>query len=475
MNMLNEDIKFGTDGWRAVIADSFTFENVRITTRAIGTYILKNGNKSLPVLVSYDPRFLAKDFAICCTNELLEMGLNAKLSNSVLPTPVVAFAAASSNGKTNGAIQFTASHNPPKYCGIKYITEYGGPASEEITNNISEYLKTFKSESEKENLHKNKKIEYFDPKQDYIKHIKELIDFNKIKSSDLKSVYDPIFGAGNNYLDFILKEAGCEVITIHNKFDPLFGGLLPEPREENLNELKETVIKTGANLGLSTDGDADRLAAVDEKGIFFSPNQIVSMLLRHLYKNKKLKGSVVRTLSTTHLMDHLAKKYGLKVIETKVGFKWICEEMRKGNVLIGAEESGGISILNHIPDKDAILGGLLLVEMLAYEKKPLSEIYSDTLKDAEWICFNDKFDLHIDGKPKEQLISNLKSGKMKEVNGLKVSSINTTEGAKYLFEDGSWFLARASGTEPMARVYFEATSDKVLNAMKEAVKEVIKE
>ena len=471
---MKNEITFGTDGWRAVIAEGFTFENVRITSHAIGNFILKNYNKKSPILIGYDTRFLSENFAQCCASVLSTLGLNPLLSNKPVPTPVIAFWAARlpENKETSGAIQFTASHNPPKYCGLKYITNYGGPASVEMTDEITRYITNI---APHRGVARNVSTATFDPLNHYASHIKSLIDFDKIKNAKLKIVYDPLYGAGNGYLDALLKDTGCEVTTIHNKRDPLFGGLLPEPREENLNELKLTVKSTSAILGLATDGDADRISAIDQNGIFYSPNKIASMLLRHLYKNKKLKGTVVRTLSTTHLMDHLAKKYNLSIVETKVGFKWICEVMRKEDVLIGAEESGGISILHHIPDKDAILAGILLTEMLAYEKKPLDEIYKDTLKDAEWFCINDKLDLHIDNKEKDKLISNLKSTKITDLNGLKIKSIDTTEGAKYLFEDESWFMVRASGTEPMARVYFEATSQKSLDTMKKVIQHLLEQ
>ena len=474
ISAMKNEITFGTDGWRAVIAEEFTFENVRTASCAIGNFILKNYSKESPVLIGYDTRFLSEDFAKCCAEVLISLGLNPLISSKPVPTPIIAFWAARlpKNQNTNGAIQFTASHNPPKYCGLKYITNYGGPAPIEMTDEITENIKMINNPIETLSA---ASLATFEPLEHYTSHIKTLIDFDKIKNSKLKIVYDPLYGAGNGYLDYLLKEAGCEVTAIHNKRDPLFGGLLPEPREENLKELKLSIKSIGAVLGIATDGDADRISAVDQNGTFYSPNQIASMLLRHLYKNKKLKGTVARTLSTTHLMDHLAKKYNLPVVETKVGFKWICEVMTKGNVLIGAEESGGISILNHIPDKDAILAGMLLTEMLAYEKKSLAEIYKDTLKDADWFCINDKFDLHLNNKEKDKFISNLKSAKITNLNGLKIISVNTMEGAKYLFEDGSWFMARASGTEPMARVYFEAASQKTLDIMKNAVQEMLEE
>ncbi len=469
---INNKIKFGTDGWREIIADGFTFNNVRIVSNAIGNLILRNGNKSYPVIIGYDTRFLGKEFATECALTLAALGLKVELSKNTIPTPLIAFWACKAPYKTNGAIQFTASHNPPKYCGIKYITSYGGPAPQEVTDEITRYLDPGKVQSR---LDPTVIIPAFDPKEAYTKHIKELINFDIIKNTKLKVIYDPLYGAGNSYLDYLLKEAGCNTITLHNKRDPMFGNLLPEPKEEFLNDLKESVISNQAIIGLATDGDADRLSAIDSCGTFFSPNKIASMLLRHLVKNKKLTGDVVRTLSTTHLMDHLAKAYGLSVIETPVGFKWICEQMIKNNVLIGAEESGGISILNHIPDKDAILAGMLLVEMLSYEKKSLKEIFNDTLKDANWKCINDRFDLHINDEQKQLLISRLQNGEIKECNGIQVKSINNTEGTKYLFNDGSWFLARASGTEPMARVYFEATSEKSLQSMKGEIQKIITE
>ncbi len=502
------EISFGTDGWRAVIAEGFTFENVKIAGSSIGKYISKNHDKELPIVIGYDTRFLSEDFAKTCCSILSGLGLNPIISSKPVPTPVVAYWAAHFPAKdsyeiinnrlcpihsakpvkcdelaegspslswaikTNGAIQFTASHNPPKYCGLKYITNYGGPAPVEITNEITEYVKGMKEVILKDASY-NASTVIFEPFDHYFSHIKTLIDFEQIKTAKLKIVYDPLYGAGNGYLDRILKELGCEVITIHNKKDPMFGGLLPEPREENLAELKLVVKSSGAVLGIATDGDADRISIIDQKGIFYSPNQIASMLLRHLCKNKNLKGTVVRTLSTTHLMDHLAKKYNLSVVETKVGFKWICEIMRKEKVLIGAEESGGISILGHVPDKDAVLAGVLLSEMLAYENKSLSEIYKDTLNDAGCVCINDKLDLHMENDKKEKFISSLKSAKVTDLGGLKIKSINTTEGVKYLFDDGSWFMARASGTEPMARVYFEAASENSLKLIKNEVQRII--
>ena len=472
IKQMKSKIKFGTDGWRAIIAEEFTFENVRITSQAIGKMLLKNSKALYPIIIGYDTRFLSDEFAKACSDELTALGFKTLLSSIPVPTPVVAFWAANNpGGLTNGAIQFTASHNPPNYCGIKYITNYGGPAPVEVTDEITKHLNNADCSEAKYNT----TTETFNPLNYYVSHIKSLINFEKIKGAGLTIVYDPLFGAGNGFLDTLLKEAGCIIHTIHNKKDPMFGGLLPEPREENLNDLKNEVKFRSADIGLATDGDADRISIIDNKGFFYSPNKISAMLLRHLYKNKKIRGTVVRTVSTTHLLDHLAEKFGLEVKETKVGFKWICEEMRKGPVILGAEESGGISILGHIPDKDAVLAGMLLVEMLAYENKPIEEIYKDTLKEANWSCINDKIDLYINEESKRLLLEKFKDGDIIRYGNLKVKSINKLEGVKYILEDESWFLVRASGTEPMARVYFEATSEKTLDSMKNTVNNILNE
>ncbi len=476
------NIKFGTDGWRAVIAEDFTFENVEIVTSALSKYLKKHYKEDVykyPLLIGYDPRFLADEFAKTSAKVLISEGISVKISNCIVPTPTMAFHSAKGESKTLGSIQFTASHNPPKYCGLKYITDYGGPAPEEVTNEIMKNIESNLHHCEKaqsadaaiSGMKRNKgSIQYFDPKPLYFSHIKTLIDFELIKKAKLKIAYDSLYGAGNGYLDSLLKLAGCEVFVLHDKRDPLFGGLLPEPREEHLTDLKNEVILRKCDLGLGTDGDADRLGAIDSSGDFYLPNKIASMLLRHLVKNKKLKGDVVRTLSTTHLLDHLAKKYSLNVVETKVGYKWICNEMLKGDVLIGAEESGGISIKNHVPDKDAVLTGMLLTEMLAYEKKSLSEIYEDTVKESGWSCVHGRFDLHTNDIQKDYLLSHLTENKYGNLNVVGKTKL---EGVKILLEDGSWFMARASGTEPMSRVYFEATSKDALVKIMADVKIVV--
>lgn len=468
------NINFGTDGWRGVIADSFTFENVGIAIRGIGLYIKKNLDKDLPVFIGYDTRFFSEDFASFAANILSALDLKVIISKSFVPTPIIAFHGAKLKDGSNGTIQFTASHNPPQYCGIKYLTASGGPASVEITNEILKNIDdVYQTSNNYYNEPANKSlIRTINPKPLYFEHIQNLIDLNAIKSKNLKIVYDPMFGAGIGYLDELLKPV-CNTTCIHNIRDPLFGNLMPEPRKEFLTDLIEKVKEEKANLGIATDGDADRISVVDKNGFFYSPNMIASMLLRHLVKNKKLNGAVVRTLSTTHLLDKLAELYGLEYIETKVGFKWIAEVMSKKDVLIAAEESGGLTFKNHIPDKDATLTGMYIVEMIAYEDKEISEIYKDTIKEANYNLINDRFDLHVNSIQKENLLSEIESEDFKQSLKVAIKSINKSEGIKYVFIDGSWLYTRSSGTEPMARVYFESTSRETIESMKASVKRII--
>ncbi|HEY9766618.1 MAG TPA: phosphoglucomutase/phosphomannomutase family protein, partial [Chroococcales cyanobacterium] len=365
-------IKFGTDGWRDIIAENFTFPNVRLVARAIAEYVKDSYSDDRPVVIGYDTRFLARDFATTVAEVLEGAGIKALLSKRDVPTPVIAFAARNLN--TAGAVMITASHNPPQYCGIKYIPDYAGPATKEITDRIVANVERLQKEGNQgEEGHFS--IETFDPMPEYLADLRGKVDFEVIRKANLKVVFDPLYGTGRGYADVLLAEAGCQVDSIHAFVDPLFGGGMPEPNPRYLGDLRERILKTGADLGLATDGDADRFGVMDEGGNYFTPNQVIALLLRHLVKNRGAKGSVVRTVATTHLIDRIAAHYGLLVHETPVGFKFVGEWMRKEAVVIGGEESGGLSVLGHIPEKDGILADLLVAEMVAVEGKPLSAIW----------------------------------------------------------------------------------------------------
>ncbi len=467
-------IVFGTDGWRGLIARDFTFDNVNIVAKALAYYVRDTYDKTRPVMIGYDTRFLAKEFAIEVSNVMNLMGYNTMMSRHPIPTPVIAFSALHYNSA--GAVMVTASHNPPQYCGIKYIPDYAGPATPEITDEIVSNVQllqdgslTFKESAQKGTM------EYFDPKEEYFKSIEFLLDKNKLKESKLKVAYDPLYATGLGYLDQILPRiSSCEVKTIHDNQDPTFGGGMPDPSEKYLNELKSFVIENGFDLGLANDGDADRFGVIDEKGTFYSPNQVISLLLRHLVKNRGFQGSVVRTVATTHLLDKLAKHYNVGIVETPVGFKYVGSEMRKSQVIIGGEESGGLSILGHIPEKDGILADLLVVEMLAFEKKSLSEIWNDLTIEVGYRPFSKRLDLHLNDEEKKKLINLFRHQTPEKIGELKVTGVKTIDGIKILLEDtNSWMLVRPSGTEPMVRVYLETDSEAKLEMLEKAVKEYL--
>jgi len=466
-------ISFGTDGWRAIIAGDFTFDNVNLVAKAIGYYI-KNNYRNKPVLVGYDTRFLAKEFAIEVSNVMNDMGFNTLVTSEPIPTPVIAFAAKNLNSA--GAIMITASHNPPEYCGIKYIPDYAGPATPDITDEIVSNVKLLEDgslEFKKATVRGN--LEYICPKEKYFEFLKSIIDLDKFKNLELKVAYDALYGTGQNYLNVFLSQISrCKIRALHNYRDVLFGGGMPEPSEGYLKELKEFVLENKFDLGLSNDGDADRFGILDENGDFYNPNKVISLLLRHLVKNRKFKGSVVRTLATTHLLDKLAKLYDVELIETPVGFKYIGAEMRERDVIIGGEESGGLSILGHIPEKDGILADLLIVEMLSYEKKSLSQIWKDLISEIGYEPYNKRLDLHLTDEVKKYVMNKFKNETPNEMIGLKVIGVKTIDGVKLYFEDtNSWLLVRASGTEPIIRAYIETDSKEKLSAFEIAMKEIV--
>lgn len=472
---MTKKIRFGTDGWRAIIAEDFTFDNVTLVTKAIIGYITENYPPEKPVVICYDTRFLADKFAKRAAETINEYGLNVKLVNHDAPTPVAAFSAKFL--ASAGALMFTASHNPPEYCGIKYIPHYAGPATGDITDAIVRNVKQLQR-GDDSFLSKpmiTGKTDLFDPKPDYIEALKKIIDLETIKKNPIKLIYDPLYSTGRGYLDEILTEIGCEVEVIHNWIDPLYGGGMPEPKEECLGELVSKIKGTDIKLGLSTDGDADRFGVIDEDGNYISPNLVLAILLKHLVKNRNFIGSVVRSLATTHLIDVLADKYSLEVIETPVGFKYIGEVMRKEDVIIGGEESGGLSILGHIPEKDGILANLLIVEAIAYENKSVKELKESVIEEAGKEFYNDRLDLKVSEKVKSDFVKRFATKPPKNIAGISVEKVSTLDGAKLYFSDGSWILTRPSGTEPLLRIYFEASSEETLDLMKKEIQEIVKD
>jgi phosphomannomutase len=462
-------IVFGTDGWRGIIADDFTFPNVRKVTRAIASYLETAYTKDRPVLVAYDTRFLADQFALTAAQVLADLGWTVKVTDRDCPTPVIAYNARHLNSA--GALMFTASHNPAPYCGIKYIPDYAGPATPEITDTIVANIEGASDELPSSNPAGS--ISTFDPKPDYMQFIYTLFDVEKIKSAHLKVKYDALYSTSRGYLDEILQKCGCDLESFNTYRDVLFGGGMPEPKGEQLVGLVDAVKKDKADLGLATDGDSDRFGIVDEQGNVLTPNTVLLVLARHLIKNKGKKGAIVRTVATTHLLDNLAVKYGLEIYETAVGFKYIGAKMRETTVLIGGEESGGLSVIGHIPEKDGVLADMLVAEAIAYEGKPLSQLVNEAIAEANGPLYNKRLDLHLTEAHKVAVIDSFSKNPPSEVAGVKVKEVGRKDGIKLYLEEGSWVLLRPSGTEPLVRVYMETNSPEKLTQVAQEMESAI--
>ncbi len=464
-------IKFGTDGWRGIIANDFTFANVCKVTRAIARYLESAYGKDRPVLIGYDTRFLADSFAQTAAEVLAEDGWTVLIVERDCPTPVIAYHARLLNSA--GAMMFTASHNPAPYCGIKYIPDYAGPATPEITDTIVANIEG-SSEAPPSGKHGDK-ISKFDPKPEYLKFIYSLLDIQRIRSAKLKVKYDALYSTSRGYLDEVLNQCGCETETFHATRDVLFGGGMPEPKGEQLETLVQAVKQDNADLGLATDGDSDRFGIVDELGNVLTPNTVLLLLARHLIKNKGKTGAIVRTVATTHLLDNFALKYDLELFETPVGFKYIGEKMRQTQVLIGGEESGGLSVIDHIPEKDGILADMLVTEAIAYEGKPLSQLVEEAIAEADGPLYNERLDLHLTEAHKAAVLNSCTTTPPNSVAGIKVKEVGRQDGIKLYLEEGSWVLLRPSGTEPLMRVYIETNEQEKQKQIAESMKQIIQQ
>ena len=451
------NIKFGTDGWRAIVGKDFNQGNVERVTKAIGKYVFDNFGPDKKIIVGYDPRNKAEDFAAYTANQLAGYGFKVLLSHKVIPTPVLAYSAKHLNAC---AVMFTASHNPPEYLGIKFIPDYAGPATSEITDELMLNLNTPFCETGKSS------VERYNFKPEYFSHIEKLIDFDKIKTLDKNIIFDGLYAASIGYFDKLLEIHSINFDSIHMFHDINFGGGMPEPKPKFLKELIEKVKTTPNSVGFANDGDSDRFGVINENGEYVSPNEIIAILLVHLTKNKRLKGPLVKTVGASLLLNKIAEKLGVEVIETAVGFKHVGEAMRKFNPIIGGEESGGLSIQGHIPEKDGILANLLILEAMAYENKSLVELQKELYDFVGCRFYNDRIDKHLENF--DEIKPLLEDYKNKSTIGdFKVKNIDTKDGVKLYFDDDtSWMLIRPSGTEPLLRVYFESDSLEKLDKLR---------
>ncbi|HEX7828976.1 MAG TPA: phosphoglucomutase/phosphomannomutase family protein [Thermoanaerobaculia bacterium] len=452
-------IKFGTSGWRGIIGEDFTFENVRIATQGVANYLKKSGLSGSGVVVAWDTRFLSEKFASEAAKVLAFNDIRAYLCTRDVPTPVAAYETV--RRRALGCVNFTASHNPPEYNGLKFSTGDGAPALPEITQQIEREIHEVAQNNERIDVYaKSEMIEEIDPKDRYLTELRTKVDMDAIRNSGLRIAIDSLFGTSRDYLDYFLLEAGIEVKIIHNYRDPYFGGFSPECSEKNLAELRKTVTEEKFDLGLATDGDADRFGIVDDRNRFVSPNTILGLLALYLKRYRKIPGGLARSVATTHLIDAIARKLEIPLYETPVGFKYIGELILEGKIALGGEESAGMSMHGHLPEKDGILACLLVAEMVARTGKKITQLIEET--HAEFGHFYSKrVDLKLTPHLRDTVAAKL-ANPPAQLDGLVVREVNKLDGVKLIFDKQTWLLFRLSGTEPVVRLYAEACSPKDL-------------
>ena len=452
-------IKFGTDGWRAHIADEFTFKNVEILAQAIADFLnSKNRKKSRSrILIGYDTRFLSDEFASSAARVLCANNIKTYLTKKPTPTQVISFSVVKMH--LDGGIIITASHNPPQFNGMKFRTYFGGSADEVTTKQIEAKLYKSKVKSiSLESARKKKLLNYVDNLDDkYITFLNKYVNIKKIKNSNLKILIDPMFGAGIGYLYNILKGGKIKLGTTRSFPNPSFEGVNPEPIEKNLISSMKIVKKEKFDICIATDGDADRVGIIDEKGNYVTTQQLFMLLLVHMVKDKLMRGDLARTVSATNILDRIARKFDLEVHETPVGFKYIVSLIRSRDILIGGEESGGYGFKNYIPERDGILAGLLLLEMMVDRREKISKILSSIEKEYGRSRYLRK-DVHFPAHLKGKFLSKIKKNPPSKLTGEKIKKIQTLDGIHFILEDDSWLLLRFSGTEPVLRIYAETNS-----------------
>jgi phosphomannomutase len=451
---MNEPIQFGTDGWRAVIAETFTFENVQRAAQATADYFKTVENVEPGVFIGFDGRFMSGRFAAAAAEVFAGNQFRVVLMDRPYPTPYVSFE--TRRQRFAGGVVITASHNPAPYNGFKVKAFFGGSATPDITKKIEENL------GKRPVARATNGISAASPENAYFEHLKGLVDWDRITGSNLKIVVDSMHGAGARILETMLAGASCSVETIRGSLDPLFGGVNPEPMMPQLQPLAERVRQTGSHIGLATDGDADRVGAVDETGEFLSTIRTLPLLLLHAYRNRGWRGSVARTYSQSQLVDRIASSLGLTLYERPIGFKNIAEIMLREEVLIGGEESGGIGLSRHMPERDGIFINLLTLDMLAASGKTCSSLIRDVWKEFGEFHY-DRSDLHIPRESGKMALETLNSTPPLTLGGKRVKNVGSLDGSKVFLDGEAWILFRASGTEDLLRVYCEAPSQALVS------------
>lgn len=465
-------IKFGTGGWRAIIGDEFTKCNIQVLAKAMCEKMKQEGLQDKSMVIGYDRRFLAKEAMQWAAMVFAKEGIRVLLVNKSSPTPLIMYYVM--KHELPYGCMITASHNPAVYNGIKVFTAGGRDADEQQTADIEKYIEGISPEAVEEMEYEEGKarglIEEIYPLNEYLDNIIAAVDMDAIRQANLRIALDPMYGVSETSLKTILLTARCDVFTIHERHDTLFGGKLPSPSATTLRSLQNYVLDKGCDIGLATDGDADRIGVIDDKGRFLHPNDILVLLYYYLVKYKGWKGPVVRNLATTHMLDKVAERFGEKCYEVPVGFKHISAKMNESGAIIGGESSGGLTVKGHISGKDGVYAAALLVEMIAMTGKKLSEIYADIEAECGQIHMEEK-DYKFSHEKKDQMLVTLMEEKRLPELPYQINHVSYLDGSKVYFENGGWVIARFSGTEPLLRIFCEmpdaADAAKVVNIYEE--------
>ena len=459
--MINNPIKFGTDGWRGVIAEDFTFDNVRICAQAFALYLQKSELASRGIVIGYDTRFASKEFASAAAEVIAANGIKVYLCNKAEPTPVVSYGVVAK--QAGGAIIITASHNPGKWNGFKIKSEDGASAPTEVISQIERNVGLVIDSGKINRMPLSKAVEkglveYTELYPDYQAQIVRLVDLDGMKNSKLKIAVDSMFGAGAGYFKALLKDSAFEIIEINDQPNPVFPGIKqPEPIAGNLIRLSELIKNSEADAGLATDGDADRIGIMDENGNFLAQLQVYALLALYLLEVRGERGAIIKTITTTRMLDKLGKLYDVPVYETKVGFKYVAPLMLEHDAIIGGEESGGYGLRGHVPERDALLAGLCFLDLIIKTGKKPSQLLKD-LYDKVGEHYYDRMDIEFDEEQREIITGRVRDSHPKVIDGMEVAKEDTIDGFRYILSDGTWLLIRFSGTEPLLRIYTESDS-----------------
>ena len=465
-------IKFGTSGWRAIIADEFTLANVRRAVTGIARYVRSTGKASPSIVVGRDPRYMGETFVDFAASILESYGITPLVVSQPAPTPAIAYEVI--RRQADGAINFTASHNPSEYNGIKFSTPDGAPALPDVTKKIEAAIVAADEDggAPPAGVQKATRIE-IDVKPTYLKRLTEIVDFKVIRESKIKVAFDPMWGASRGYSNVLLQEQGIACAVVHDTRDVLFGGHAPEPDGELLNDLRAKMKETGARLGIACDGDADRFGIVDEDGTYISPNYVIALLFDYLVETRGWRNGVAKSVATTNLINAVAAHHKIELFETPVGFKYIGELIKQDKIAIGGEESAGLTVRYHVPEKDGVLAGLLLCEMVARRGKSLgAQLQELFVKVGSF--YPERQNFRLTEMAKTKFTTKLGTNPS-EFAGHQVAQIVRTDGLKLILDDGSWVCYRVSGTEPVVRAYTEARSTQGLAELSQAAKSWVTE